>query len=52
LLLRMFIVVSIYFVIDSVRKVLDTPSHNHLVSDMCILRLEKVARGKDEVAHY
>jgi hypothetical protein len=28
---RVFIVVSVYFVIDSVRKLLDTPSYAHVL---------------------
>jgi len=34
---RVFIAVSVYFVIDSVRKLLDTPSYScvSLVSDEC-----------------
>jgi hypothetical protein len=27
---RVFVVVSVYFVIDSVRKLLDTPSYGHV----------------------
>jgi hypothetical protein len=30
---RVFIVVSVYFVIDSVRKLLDTPSYSDYVPD-------------------
>jgi hypothetical protein len=35
---RVFIVVSVYFVIDSVRKLLDTPSYNQ-VSCLCRVKV-------------
>jgi hypothetical protein len=38
---RVFIIVSIYFVIDSVRKLLDTTSYKHILS--VFLRLKVTA---------
>jgi hypothetical protein len=42
---QVFIVVSLYFVIDSVRKLLDTPSYLFVIYVM-YLHLQKVRNGK------
>jgi hypothetical protein len=36
---RVFIVVSVYFVIDSVRKLLDTPLNSNKISSYCNIGL-------------
>jgi hypothetical protein len=38
---RVFIVVSVYFIIDSVRKLLDTPSYMHFITNE-ILRIRTI----------
>jgi hypothetical protein len=50
---RMFIVVSIYFLIDSVRKLLDTPSYvYHTLSHPYMLSPVGMFRQKLEVKHF
>jgi hypothetical protein len=42
---RVFVVVDIYFVLDSVRKLMDTPSYDELVSCTAFCLIEICCSG-------